>query len=286
MQIPFFLITSLAVSSVSGCPDHTSRQRAHVKRQASPTDWSYDHSYDWGAIKPAYATCQTGTQQSPIGLSLADGSSTVYQPTFANYDGNVTGEWTNWKYGPQFTLDVPNDDYTSLPTMTFNNVTVYLSGWHTHAPSEHSIDGNRAKAEMHLVHVNANGDPAAVVSILIDVGTAPWAFLTQLPPYIPFTWGSSPRPIMDPGTGEAVKAEVVEGVEMNMALALEGADNLNTFWTYKGSLTTPPCTEGARWFVGQTTALASVEQVRELLGVSTFSARETQEVWEHDVNEA
>ncbi|KAL9629457.1 MAG: hypothetical protein Q9204_005260 [Flavoplaca sp. TL-2023a] len=312
MLLPFFLITSFPLSFVSGCPDHTGRQRGHlsplhIKPQAAilstdepitdgislselgpeaTIDWSYDASYDWGAIRPAYATCQTGTQQSPIGLSLANGSSPVYQPTFTNYNRNVRGEWTNWNYGPLFTLDVPNDDYTSLPAMRFNNRTVYLSSWHTHAPSEHTVDGDgdRTRAEMHLVHVDANGDLAAVLGILLDPGTTPFPFLAQIPPYIPFTYGPSPRPIIDPATGKPVQAEVVEDVEMNMALALEGVDNVNNFWTYKGSLTTPPCSEGLRWFVAQTIAYTSVEQMQALLGVSTFSAREVQEVWQHDVN--
>lgn len=53
----------------------------------------------------------------------------------------------------------------------------------------------------------------------------------------------------------------------------------NEFWTYKGSLTSPPCTEGIRWFVARNVLFVSVEQMQAILAVSTYSARVEQEVW-------
>ncbi|KAL8965110.1 MAG: hypothetical protein Q9183_004022, partial [Haloplaca sp. 2 TL-2023] len=227
MQLPFFLITSLAVSSVLACPQHSARRRALSKRQEAatnettpppseeeeadpPQDWSYDFSYDWGAIKPEYATCQTGTNQSPIALARSDGNSPL-RPTFANYDREVTGEWTNWGYGPQFNLDVPNDDYTALPATTIGDTTIYLATWHTHAPSEHTVDGDPARAEMHLVHVDETGTEAGVIALLITNGDTAWPFLEQLPPYVNFTYGPSPRPVIDSSTGQPVVAEAQQG---------------------------------------------------------------------------
>ncbi|KAL8856301.1 MAG: hypothetical protein Q9178_007065 [Gyalolechia marmorata] len=309
MLLPLFLITSFTVKSAVSCADHTGRQRGHlsprhIKRQTASAnnvttgvtnsseplvDWAYDASYDWGAIQPDYATCQTGTQQSPIALSLTNGLSLYHQPYFENYNSNVSGNWTNWSYGPAFTLGHPADDYTSLPAMKWDNVTSYLKGWHIHAPADHSVGGDRSKAELHLVHVDAKGKEIAVLAIRLDPGTAPLPFLTQLPPMIPFISGPDRGPSADVAPGQparTTKPEVVEDVEMNMSLALNGVDTVSEFWTYKGSLTSPPCGEGIRWFVSRAIAFTSVEQMQAVLGASAYSARQEQEVWLHEINSA
>lgn len=52
----------------------------------------------------------------------------------------------------------------------------------------------------------------------------------------------------------------------------------------RGSLTSPPCTEGLRWFVARNIMFVSDEQMQAILRVSTYSARAEQEVWRHDIN--
>lgn len=65
--------------------------------------------------------------------------------------------------------------------MTFDNETVWLKGWHVHAPADHSVQGDRSKAELHLVHTDAEGDEKAVVAMRIDPGNAESAFFAQFP---------------------------------------------------------------------------------------------------------
>lgn len=283
MLLSLLLATSFAARSVLSCADHTGHQRGDLsprslvqkRANVSPTnpsyihtDWAYDASYNWGAIRPEYATCQTGTQQSPIALSLASGLSPRHRrPSFANYDRAVVGNWTNWGNGPAFNLEHPEDDYTSLPQLRFDNQTAYLKGWHIHAPAEHTVDGDRSRAEMHLVHVNDEGHEVAVLAIRIDPDTAPSPFLKQLPALVPFPTRNEDAP------------RVVPDVSMNVGLALDGVDRFRAFWTYRGSFTTPPCREGIRWFVARPVARTSVEQMRALLGACTFSARVQQRVW-------
>ncbi|KAL8645841.1 MAG: hypothetical protein Q9210_006487, partial [Variospora velana] len=292
MFIRLFVLSHL-VASALGCADHTDRQRGHLsKRQgASNTntssttpDWAYDASYNWGTLQPSYAVCQTGTQQSPIALSVTGGLSLYHHPTFSQYDRNVSGNWTNWGYGPSFTLAHPADDYTGLPSLHWGNETAYLKGWHIHAPADHSVGGDRSKAEMHLVHVDAKGHEVAVLAIKLDPGTSVMPFFAQLPEMIPFVTGRGFSPDQDPQSMDI--AEIVQDVSMNIALALDGVYRFNEFWTYKGSLTSPPCREGIRWFVARTIAFTSVDQMRAILGACTYSAREEQEVWLHEINSA
>ncbi len=106
---------------------------------------------------------------------------------------------------------------------------------------------------------------------------------------VPFILGVDRIPSSDVAPGQpprAVKPEVMEDVEMNMSMALDGVDTVSEFWTYKGSLTSPPCSEGIRWFVARAIAFTSVEQMRMVLGASTYSARQEQEVWLHEINSA
>lgn len=71
---------------------------------------------------------------------------------------------------------------------------------------------------------------------------------------------------------------------LDMAQVLSEVANFSEFWTYEGSLTSPPCTEGIRWFVARNVLFVGVDQMREVLRVSTYSARVEQEVWQHGIN--
>lgn len=219
--------------------------------------------------------CQMGTHQSPIPLTNEQGLAHSHLPTFNYHHNNVTGNFDNWGYGPRFTLEHPDGEYTGLPSFTFtegindtgDNETVYLVGWHIHSPSEHTINGEHARSEMHLVHVDKQGHERAVVAIMIDASNDPSPFLEALPPM----FGSNE-------TGHQMPTA------MNMKLPIQEVNNLAEFWTYKGSLTTPPCHEGLRWFVGRQRLYMSTEQMQDLLHISRYSARPTSRVWQHEVN--
>lgn len=159
---------------------------------------------------------------------------------------------------------------------------------------------------MHLVHVNNEGEEAAVVAIRLDPGTSTMPFFAQLPEMIPFVTGPGKSPDQEPNTNgrkrnrladlfnlkpntaseEQKKPDVVQDVQMDMGLVLDSVYRLNEFWTYKGSLTSPPCREGIRWFVARTIAFTAVDQMRAILGACTYSARAEQEVWLHEINSA
>ncbi|KAK3069336.1 hypothetical protein LTR53_012399 [Teratosphaeriaceae sp. CCFEE 6253] len=219
-----------------------------------------------------YDLCQAGTQQSPIHLRLEQGLASNHRVYF-DYPRNVTGVLTNGGYGPSFAIDHPEGDYTALPAMIFEedgkNETVYLASWHTHAPGEHLVSGVRTKVELHFIHKNAQGDYRAVVGFRVDPGSADFEspFFGQLPAYIP--------PDDTEGTAPA---------DIDISLAVEEVDQLNEFWTYQGSLTVPPCTEGLRWFVAREVLFVSDGQMQDLLRVSAYSAREEQEVSRHGIN--
>lgn len=106
------------------------------------------------------------------------------------------------------------------------------------------------------------------MAIRIDPGNADNQFISQLPEMIGFN-----------------STDKTEVVSLDLTSALESVQFFNEFWTYQGSLTSPPCTEGIRWFVARQTLFTGVKQMQAILGASTYSARAEQEVWQHRINE-
>ncbi|KAF4873815.1 Alpha carbonic anhydrase 4 [Colletotrichum siamense] len=270
--ISSFVGALLLASEALACAGHENYHAMGIKRQTAPVppkpaDWAYEASFNWGRINPNYSLCQTGTQQSPIALSFSHGLALSHVLKF-NYPNKTAGNFYNWNYGPAFTVTHPEGVYTNNPSFTYDDMTLYLKGWHIHSPADHTVNGMRSKAELHLVHVDEEGHEKAVLAIRLDPGNANSTFFNQFPKMIGFN---------DVG--------MQQEIAINHMPALESVLLFNEFWTYQGSLTSPPCHEGIRWFVSRQVMFTGVEQMRDILGASTYSARAEQEVWQHRIND-
>jgi carbonic anhydrase len=120
-----------------------------------------------------------------------------------------------------------------------------LVQFHFHTPSEHTIDGGHGEMEVHLVHRNTVGD-LAVVGVILRVGANPNPLIEQILANAPSATG----------------AVELEG-EVN-ATSLLPVSAGASYWTYSGSLTTPPCTEGVRWLVAKEPVNVSAAAVANL----------------------
>jgi carbonic anhydrase len=122
----------------------------------------------WGTVTPSFATCgdsvtgEVGMKQSPI--NIPPGSVVVanfFAPLFEYKETPLkienTGHYIEVPYDPNSRLDVG-----SQPTDIYQ-----LVQFHFHAPSEHTINGVRYDAELHLVHTNAIGE-TAVIGVLLS----------------------------------------------------------------------------------------------------------------------
>ncbi len=190
-----------------------------------PVHWSYGGGAGpekWGELKPEYKACSAGRQQSPININIEDTLNSeigaiefFYKPTPLKVLNN--GHTIQVDYAPGSSMTVAGHRYELLQ-------------FHFHAPSEHRINGKRARMEAHLVHKNAAGE-LAVVGVMMNRGAANGT--------VAAIWKHIPH--------ELDKVIAVDGVTVNAADLLPAKPQ--RFYHYMGSLTTPPCTENVSWFV-------------------------------------
>jgi carbonic anhydrase len=146
-------------------------------------------------------------------------------------------------------------NYDPGSTLTINGKVHRLAQFHFHVPGEHLIDGVAPAMEMHLVHMADDG-ALAVVAVLFDIAEPDNAFLAQF-------WD------VLPGEGREVDA----GIVANVAAAFETG---SPRFSYVGSLTTPPCSEGVSWYVLAERETVSREQLAEFVELLGFNARPVQ----------
>jgi carbonic anhydrase len=204
--------------------------------------WSYSGAKgpeNWGDLSPDYVQCKVGVNQSPIDITAAlEASLPALQ---VNY---VTSTTTIINNGHTAQANVAPGSYFVDGSEKFE-----LVQFHLHAPSEHRIDGKSFLMETHWVHQNARGE-LAVVAVLHSTGDKRTG-MDDLVAAIPRQIGS-----------EVPFRKSVS----NLGLAYGGDP---AFYRYNGSLTTPPCTEGVRWYVMKEPRPIAVEQQEifiELIG--------------------
>jgi len=211
--------------------------------------WSYtgdDGPDHWGELSAAYKTCAAGHEQSPIDIwrtRHAGSAAPLMQYFPAPLRVVNDGHTIQVDYGPGSTLVTDGKTYA-------------LSYIRFHSPSEHQIRDQRFAMEAELFH-RANDGSLAVVGILLEEG-AENPFLARVLSSVPAEVG--------------VEAEVAGGPAEPSNL-LPGRSG---FFYYNGSLTTPPCSEGVRWFVMDATGTVSRAQVERFLALVSENARPVQ----------
>ncbi len=211
-------------------------------------NWSYGGSGNptqWGRLGNDFAVCEVGRDQSPIDISNAVGGAPArirfnYEPSPLVVFNN--GHTVQVNYEPGSSVIIRGRKYELLQ-------------FHFHTPSDHTISGKAAAMELHLVHRNQAGT-LAVVGILLEAGTAN--------PSIDKIWQHIP---------EAGTTEKVEGVTLNAADFLPS--NVDYF-SYPGSLTTPPCSEDVKWHVLTEPVEVSAEQIATFESLYQVNARPIQ----------
>ena len=207
--------------------------------------WSYS-----GANGPAHwgETCAAGKHQSPVGIRTTSARvqklpalAFDYKPTALHIVDN----------GHSVEVDVDKGSTLAVGGARFS-----LVQFHFHKPSEESVDGRRFTMDAHFVHRDADGN-IAVVAVLLQNAAAN--------PLIETLWRHLPH--------EKGRAVSPAGVTIDPGKLLP---TNRSYFTYVGSLTTPPCTEGVRWFVLKTPAPISSSEVAAFGKLYPLNARPIQ----------
>lgn len=199
---------------------------------AEHVHWSYEGlggPENWGKLDPKNTLCSTGTRQSPI--DIRDGI-------------KVDLESIRFDYRPAPFRIVDNGHTVQVAldagSLTITGKTYQFVQFHFHKPSEERVDGRAFDMVAHLVHKSDDGQ-LAVVAVLLERGDEN--------PFIQTLWNNLPLE-------RNQEVRVASSIDLNALLPAK-----RNYYTYMGSLTTPPCSEGVLWLVMKQPAAVSGDQI-------------------------
>ena len=220
--------------------------------------WDYSKAHGpghWAELSPEFAACKTGHRQSPIDIRDPKKADLPpiqfdYQPSPLHIIDN--GHTIMINYSPGSFISIGGKKYA-------------LQQFHFHRPSEERIGGKRYDMEVHLVHQDEEGD-LALVAVLLEQGDDN--------PLVHELWNDLPK--------EKGKEETLDGVQVNVAQILPAERG---YYTFPGSLTTPPCSENVTWFVLKHPVTVSAAEIQQFSKLYRDDARPTQPLYGREVRE-
>jgi carbonic anhydrase len=212
--------------------------------------WTYEGKLDgpaaWHKLDPDFQLCAQGQRQSPIDIRDSvrlqiDGLRFDYKPFPLRIVDN----------GRTVQVTAPPGNTMILGTRSYE-----LLQFHFHKPSEERIAGKVYEMAAHFVHKSKDGR-TAVLAVMFSPGPDH--------PVIQTLWNHLPL--------EAGRDEEITGVKVDLQALLPRSRG---YFTYMGSLTTPPCTEGVQWVVLKTPVPISRGQVNVFSKLYGMNARPLQ----------
>jgi len=193
--------------------------------------WAYDGDLNpakWGDVFPE---CGTGKQQSPVDIRGPFEKAThEIKPDFK------PGTLKILNNGHTLQVNIGAGSKTMINGESFD-----LLQFHFHRPSEEHIEGKPSAMVAHFVHKSAAGK-LAVIGVLFSEGAENEV--------IKVIWANAPQ--------QEGPEKVIPEMTLNAAAMLPKRLN---YYSYEGSLTTPPCTEGVTFYILKTPMAISRQQV-------------------------
>lgn len=219
---------------------------------------------NWVNLKKENVVCGKGKMQSPINI---------------NFDNVVKGDLSPivFEYRPFFLSLVDNGRTVEVigaegNTIFMNEKQYRLIGFDFHKPSEEAFNGERFEMSVHLVHQHFDGSKV-IVAVMLSSSPKLWEAVKKS------WWDKPPKE-------NALFQIVLNNVPLvknQVASPRDVSINPNqllpedrTYFTYMGSLTEPPCTEGITWVVMKNPVLVSAQQVHSFGQIYNNNARPLQ----------
>lgn len=221
---------------------------APVKPAPPKVRWGYTGEgapEHWAEIDPANRLCGVGTRQSPIDL----------RDTF-----KVDLDKIQFNYQPSGFSVLDNGHTVHVAVDPGNHLTVQgvryvLTHFQFRRPSEERVQGKQFDMSVQLFHRNEAGR-LAVLSVLLERG--------EDQPAVQQVWNHLPLE----------KGDTQKGLTpLDLSALLPGDP---AYFTYMGSLTTPPCSEGVLWLVMRQPVGISAQQLGIFEKLYPMNARPVQ----------
>lgn len=220
--------------------------------------WSYKgHGgpSHWAHLKSDFETCAKGLTQSPINITKATVSELPdlefkYQETAPSIVNN----------GHTVQINLASGNSLKVGDQQFE-----LLQFHFHTPSEEQVNGKRTDMVAHFVHKSANGQ-LGVVAVLMQSGAKNKAFDS--------IFQHLPR------SNETI---TVQDLKLDLAAMLPSQKK---YYTFTGSLTTPPCSENVQWIVLKKPISLSPAQIKSFKNLYSFNARPVQPLHDRKILES
>ncbi len=220
--------------------------------------WSYEGEGgpgNWGKLRTDYASCASGQRQSPI--DIRDGIRVDLEPI-------------QFSYRPSHFRVVDNGHTVQIAvggsSIALLGKTYELVQFHFHRPSEERVNGRLFEMVAHLVHKAEDGK-LAVVAVLLDKG--------KENPVVQTIWNNLPLEKNEEVTPPGLAIDVAQLLPEN-----------RSYYTYMGSLTTPPCSEGVLWLVLKQPLQISPEQLAIFSRLYNNNARPIQPTYSRLIKES
>lgn len=227
---------------------------------AADQKWSYagdtgpEH---WADLSPDNALCKEGKNQSPI--DIVESAAVKSDLPALKFDYKPMSLVIQNK---EFTMNVSAEEAGSL---TVGDDAYKLMHFHTHVPSDEAVNGKRTDMAVHLSHKSAAGQSLGLTVFLTVAADGNNPVLETLAKALPAKPG-------DPEKHDEIK------IDLNQLLPKD----LNYF-SYDGSLTWPPCTEGVKWIILKEPVTISKDQFAKFQEVYPNTARPLQPVGDRKV---
>ena len=210
--------------------------------------WSYEGETgpaNWGRINPAWAKCGNGNRQSPI--DIRDGMKVELEQITFDYHPSTFNVTDN---GHTVQVMVGGGNF-----LTVQNRMYELIQFHFHRPSEERINGKGYEMVVHLVHKDVEGR-IAMLALLLERG--------KPQPVIQTVWNNLPLEKLE----TLAPSVVLDPMDLLPAR--------RDYFTFMGSMTTPPCQEGVLWLVMKEPVQASPAQLALFSRLYPFNSRPVQ----------
>lgn len=219
-----------------------------VEPAAEPAHWAYEGPNGpaaWSTLRPEFSLCGRGTRQSPI--DIRDELRVQLEPVRFDYRASGFSVVDN---GHTVMVNVDQGNAIEVMGRRYE-----LQQFHFHRPSEERLNGRLYDMNVHLVHVDAEGRQA-VVAVLLERGS--------VQPVVQTVWNNLPLE----------KHETQRALQMLDPAGLLPAER--QYYTYMGSMTTPPCYEGVLWMVMRQPVALSDAQLKIFSRLYPMNARPLQ----------